>query len=720
MADEQAGVRVGVDIGGTFTDVLVYDGQGARFHIGKTLTTPDDPSRAVAEGLAGALADAGLSPAIVSGIVHGTTLVTNAIIERKGARTALLTTRGFRDAVEIGREHRYDLYDIFLELPKPLVPRRLRLELDERVLADGSVLQPLDPAQVRELAGQLVEQRVEAVAVALLHSYRNPEHERQVAALLAEYAPDVTVSTSSDVVPEIREYERTSTTIANVYVRPIVSRYLAQLEQSLAALGFTGSLFIMLSSGGVCTVETARTYPIRLLESGPAAGALAAAEYGLRSGRPNLLSFDMGGTTAKACIIDDGAPMTSSDFEVGRLYRFKKGSGLPIKAPVIEMIEIGAGGGSIARVDTLGLLKVGPDSAGAAPGPACYGRGGTLPTVTDADLLLGYLDPAYFLGGRMRLDVDAAHNAIMRGVADPLGIDPLAAAWGIHQVVNENMAGAARIHAIERGKDPRAYPVFAFGGAGPVHAYRVAEILDAPQLIIPLGAGVTSTVGFLAAPLAFDFVRTYYGRLDALDWRHVNTLFDDMEREGRQILGDAGVPQRDITVNRSADFRYVGQGHEVAVPIPGGTLRADRAATLLATFEAVYRRLYERAPHGNPAEALSWRVVVSGPRPNLPLEHLATGSGSTDVASALRGERAIYLPERDGLAPAPVYDRYRLGVGARFDGPAIVEERESTIVLGERASAAVDRFLNLVVDLRAHDHDAGSASHDVDAEGDAR
>lgn len=699
MPAEAPGIRVGIDIGGTFTDLLIFDPAAGHFHIGKTLTTADDPSRAVVDGLSTTLRAAGLAPEQVRGIVHGTTLVTNAIIERKGVPTALLTTRGFRDAVEIGKEHRYDLYDIFLEMPRPLVPRRLRLELDERVLSDGSVAQPIDREQVRELAAQLVDEGIEAVAVALLHSYRNPEHEREVEEVLAEYAPELTVSTSSSVVPEIREYERTSTTIANVYVRPVVARYLGQLAESLAAMGFDGSLFVMLSSGGVCTIETASRFPIRLIESGPAAGALAASEYGRLTRTPNLLSFDMGGTTAKACIIDDGQPLTTSDFEVSRVYRFKKGSGLPIKVPVIEMIEIGAGGGSIARIDTLGLLKVGPDSAGATPGPACYGRGGTAPTVTDADLILGYLDPRYFLGGKMQLDVNAAEEAIRRDVAEPLGLSVLEAAWGIHQVVNENMANAARIHAIERGKDPRAYPVFAFGGAGPVHAFRVASILQAPQLIVPLGAGVTSTVGFLAAPLAFDFVRSYYGRLEDLDWSHVRALFDEMEREGRDILGAAGVAETEMTVQRSADLRYVGQGHEVSVPVQGGDLNENVTDDIRTAFEEVYARLYERVASGNDVEALSWRVVVTARRPELPLERLAAaGDLLGDAAKAIKGERAIYLPEDRAMTSVPVYDRYLLGPFATFEGPAVVEERESTLIVGRNARVAVDALLSVVID----------------------
>ena len=700
MTAGQAEVRVGVDIGGTFTDLLVFDISTGAFNVGKTLTTPDDPSRAVTEGLSSVLADAGLTPASVRQIVHGTTLVTNAIIERKGAKTALITTAGFRDAVEIGREHRYDMYDIFLELPEPLVPRRRRMEIDERILSDGEVLTPVDPGEVETLARDLAGEGIEAVAIALLHSYRNPEHERQVEAILNEFAPDLIVSTSSDVVPEIREYERTSTTIANVYVRPIVTRYLGQLEASLAELGFSGSLFIMLSSGGICTVETARKYPIRLIESGPAAGAIAAAEYGQRIGMNDVFSFDMGGTTAKACIIDDGQPMTTSDFEVSRVYRFKKGSGLPVKVPVIEMIEIGAGGGSIAWIDSLGLLKVGPESAGAQPGPVCYGQGGMQPTVTDADLVLGYLDPNYFLGGTMQLDIQRAKEAIVKEVAEPLGLDVLTAAWGIHQVVNENMAGAARIHAIEQGKDPRSYPLFAFGGAGPVHAFNVARILRSPTLVVPIGAGVTSAVGFLTAPLSFDFVRTYYGRLDALDWEHVNGLFSEMELEGRAILDAAGVPEGEVSVIRSAEMRYVGQGHEIAVEIPEGELAQDSVPELSRRFEAEYERLYERGAGDNPVETLSWRVVVSGRRPSLPLDKISgDGDFVTMALDAQKGERRVYLPEDGGLVAVPVFDRYRLGPGARLPGPAILEERESTIVIGRDARIVVDDYLNIVVDM---------------------
>ncbi|MGH2369499.1 MAG: hydantoinase/oxoprolinase family protein, partial [Chloroflexota bacterium] len=511
-------LRAGVDVGGTFTDLLLVDDATGAAWVGKTLTTPEDPSVGVRTGLAEALAAAGVSAEALGTVIHGTTLVTNALLERRGDRTALVTTKGFRDAVEIAREHRFDMYDLLLDLPPPIASRRLRFEVDERLLADGTEYRPVDPDEVRTLAERLRAAGVEAVAVCFLHSYVDPAHERQVGALLAEMLPGVRVALSCEVVGEIREYERTSTTLANVYVQRITERYLDRIQRELEDLGSPARLLVMLSSGGVATVETARRFPVRLIESGPAAGALAAAHAGRLCGRPNLLSFDMGGTTAKACLIEDGRPLVTTELEVDRVYRFKKGSGLPIKAPAIEMIEIGAGGGSIARVDPFGLVKVGPQSAGAQPGPACYGQGGDQPTVTDADLLLGYLDPAFFLGGRMRLDRAAAERAIAEQIGGPLGLSVVEAAWAIHQVVNEQMAAAARMHAVERGKDVRAFPLFAFGGAGPVHAHRVAAILGVREIICPFAAGVGSTVGFLVAPLAFDFVRSHYGLLDHLDW----------------------------------------------------------------------------------------------------------------------------------------------------------------------------------------------------------
>ncbi len=701
--------RAGIDIGGTFTDLTLVDDESGQLWVDKVLTSAADPSVAVYEGLARLLEEAHIPASDLRNVIHGTTLVTNAVIERKGAKTALLTTQGFRDVVEIGRESRYDLYDIFLELPKPLVPRRLRREIRERVLDDGSILEPLDVGQVEREVRSLQQDGVEALAVCLLHSYKNPAHERAVAEIIRRVAPSLHLSLSSDVIPAIREYERASTTIVNVYVRPLVDAYLDRLEGRLGSLGCSGRLLIMLSSGAICTVDTARRYPVRLIESGPAAGALAASYYGRITERPNLLSFDMGGTTAKACLIDDGKPMTTPDFEVARVYRFKKGSGFPLKTTVIEMIEIGAGGGSIARVDSMGLLKVGPDSAGADPGPVCYDLGGVEPTVTDADLLLGYLDPNFFLGGRMRLNRDAAARAIRERVAEPLGLDEMQAAWGIHQVVNENMANAARIHAVERGKDPRAYPLFAFGGAGPVHAFRVAQILGLDTLIVPPGAGAASALGFLVAPLAFDFVRSAYYRLDQMDWGVVNRLYREMEDEGRKLLESSGVARDEMSVARTAEMRYLGQGHEIVVRVPEGELSAKRLPDVVASFESEYRRLYNRLCPGVPVEALNWRVVVSGPQPSLRAEW-GNGPGA-DPALSLKGRRPVYLPEDGRSVECPVYDRYHLAPGASFSGPAIIEERESTIVVGPDGRVSVDRHLNLVVDLERVDMPAAEEAH---------
>jgi N-methylhydantoinase A len=527
----------------------------------------------------------------------------------------------------------------------------------------------------------------------LVHSYANPAHEQLVGAIIREIAPDIRVSLSSDVVPEIREYERTSTTVVNVYVQALIEDYLAELVRRLHELKITGELLLMLSSGGISTVETASRFPLRLLESGPAGGALASAYFGQLANVSDLLAFDMGGTTAKLCVIEDGKPLTSTEFEVDRKYRFKKGSGLPVKVPVVELIEIGAGGGSIARVDSLGLLRVGPDSAGADPGPACYGRGGDLPTVTDADLLLGYLDPDFFLGGRLRLDRAAAERAIALKLAEPLGMSPVRAAWGIHQLVNEGMASAARVHAIERGKDPRTLPLFAFGGAGPGHGFGVARVLHSARLIVPFGAGVTSAFGFLTAPLAFDFVRSFVAQLDRVDWGHVNAILDEMAVQGDTILTRSGVEPKQRRFTRLADVRYVGQGHEIRIELPEGELGPSSLDAIHATFETVYRSLYGRTGPEVPLEAVSWRLIASGPTPRV---ELSVASGSS-VCAALKGERLAYFPEWEEHRPVPVYDRYALSSGATLEGPAIIEERESTAVVGPDARVEVDDARNLTV-----------------------
>jgi N-methylhydantoinase A len=689
--------RIGVDIGGTFTDLFVFNDATGRFAVGKALTTPRDPSEAIETLLLEALEREEIARGDVQQLIHGTTLVTNAIIERTGSRTALLATQGFRDSIEIGRENRYDLYDLMLEMPQPLVPRYLRFGVPQRTLAGGATLQELDLAFVEQLARELAARGVEAVAVAFLNSFANPAAERQARAAIERVAPHLRVSISSEVVPEIREFERTSTTIANVYVQQRVERYLRGLQARLASLGFSSHLFLMISSGGIATVETAIRFPVRLLESGPAAGALAAASYGSACGYADLLSFDMGGTTAKFSIIEQGQPLTALEFEVDRRYRFKKGSGLPIKVPVIEMIEIGAGGGSIARVDAMGLLKVGPESTGAEPGPACYGRGGSEPTVTDADLLLGYLDPDYFLGGQFKIDPAAARQAIQTRIAGPLGLAVEEAAWGIHQIVNESMANAARIHTLERGKDPRRFPVFAFGGAGPVHGFRIAKALGSPALIVPFGAGVTSAIGFLTAPLAFDFVRTWPARLDSLDWRKANALLGDMQQEGRLLLEHSGVPPADIHYRREVDMRYSGQGHEIRVPLPAGPLDDESAPALTASFEEVYRRLYERLSQAVQIEILNWRVIASGPTPEVRLT--MPGAAHSAVQEARKGSREAYFPELGGFRPVAVYDRYRLMPGMRFSGPAIVEERESTLIAGPASRCHIDEQWNIIVEL---------------------
>jgi N-methylhydantoinase A len=685
-------LRAGVDIGGTFTDLCVVD----RDHVvavGKTLTTPRDPSQGVETVLAETLERLDVPFSDLQLVVHGTTLVTNAIIERKGSPTALLATQGFRDAVEIGRERRYELYDLLIENPRALVPRHLRFDVPERTLADGSVAVALDEPFVERLGRELGEAGVEAVAVSFLHSFTNPEHERRARDALLRAAPALRVSLSSEVVPEIREFERTTTTVANVYVQDLMARYLTELGDRLTRRGFGGRLYVMLSSGGIATVETAKRFPIRLLESGPAAGALAAATYGRAGGHPDLVSFDMGGTTAKLCVVEEGRPLVADEFEVDRRYRLKRGSGTPVRVPVIDMIEIGVGGGSIARVNRLGLLEVGPDSAGADPGPACYGLGGTRPTVTDADLVLGYLDPAYFLGGRMELDVDGARDAIEREVAGPLGMSAEDAAWGIHTIVNENMANAARVHAVERGKDPTALPLFAFGGAGPVHAAGVAAALGSPVLVAPLGAGVMSALGFLTAPLAFDFVQTWRCTLDDPDWGRVNELLREMEADGAALLAESGLAAGEVEHERYAEMRYVGQGHEVRVRLPQSELGAT--AELLEPFEREYERLYGRRGPDVPVEVITWRVVSSGPRPDLELAAVTVDASSRPPRAA----RAAFFPTLGGYVETPVYDRYALRPGARLAGPAIVEERESTLVVGPGQLVAVTPELSLEVTL---------------------
>ncbi|MCZ8147611.1 MAG: hydantoinase/oxoprolinase family protein [Roseomonas sp.] len=676
--------RIGVDIGGTFTDLVMLDTRDGRLFNGKVLTTPQAPEQAVLEGVRGLLTQHGVAPGQVRHVIHGTTLVANALIERRGVPTGFLTTQGFRDVQEIGTELRHDTYDLFMRRPDPLVPRRLRLEVTERLLPDGGIRTPLDETAARIAIRRLRDQGVQAIAVCLLHAFVSPAHERRIADLVAEEAPGLAVCLSADLVPEIGEYERGSTTIANAYVLPVFARYLARLDAGLREAGVTGPLFLMLSDGGTVASEVASRHPIRLVQSGPAGGVQAARVYGEAAAAPDILCFDMGGTTAKAALIDAGQPARSLDFEVSRVDRFRKGSGLPLKVPVVEMIEIGAGGGSVARVDALGLVRVGPDSASSDPGPACYGLGGTQPTVTDCDLLLGYLAPDSFLGGTMRLDVAAAEAAIGATLAGPLGLSPVEAAWAVHETVNTAMAQAAAIHALEKARRIEGYTLVPIGGAGPVHAVEVARKLGITRLVVPAGAGVASAFGFLAAPISFALLRGMVAPLATLDLDALRAMLAEMEAEGRALVAQAGADAAETRIRVA--MRYAGQGYQVEAEVTA----LDRD-TIRAAFEAEYLRLYGRTEPGLPVECVGWRVTVSGPTPRL---DLAAGAAPQGVAA--KGRRRAWFG--GAFVQAAVLDRAALKPGDVVTGPALIEERESTLVLPPGASARCDAALNLVVE----------------------
>ncbi len=686
-------LRIGFDIGGTFTDFVLADRRSGALRLHKRLTTPQDPAIGALDGLRQIIDDHGANFADVAEIVHGTTLVTNAMIERNGASTGLITTAGFRDVLEAGTEQRYDIYDLFLSFPDPLVPRHLRLEVTERIDRDGQVVTPLDPDGVRRAARALRDSGVSAVAICFLNAYREPKHEHEAAAIVAEVLPEVAVSVSSEVVAEIGEYARTVTTCANAYVQPVMARYLHRLEQALHTAGFGGPLRLMHSAGGLMSVAAARRFPVRLLESGPAGGALAAALLGARAAHADLLAFDMGGTTAKACLIEAGRAQIAPLLEAGRVHRFKKGSGLPIKAATVDMIEIGAGGGSIAAIDEVGLLRVGPHSAGADPGPACYGRGGQQPTVTDANLVLGYYDPAFFLGGSMALDMTAARAAVDR-VAAPLGLSTEQAAWGIHKVVVESMADAARVYLVERGKDPRRYAMVGFGGAGPAHAAEVARALGMAELVVPPASGAASALGFLAAPLSADRVRSRLMRLDGTpDLTAAEAMLRTLEAEARAELAGGGLREA-VRVERSADMRLVGQMHEISVPLPEEPLGQAGLAVLIERFEAAYTARYAALQPDAMVEAVNLRVTATGPAPAL-----ALGGQQAQAAAACKGERQAWFG--DGFQLAAVFDRYALTEGSEIAGPAIIEEREATTIVAPGDTLRVDAAGNLRVAIGA-------------------
>lgn len=688
------------DIGGTFTDFVLHEiGAGRVLAYHKVLTTPRMPAQAVLQGWRDLILAHRLDPSDVVLAVHSTTLVTNTIIERTGARVGLLTTRGCRDVLAIGSEQLYDIYDLFAPYPRPLIAREHRLEVGERLAFDGRIVEPLDREEVVAAARALVESGIESLAVSFLHAYTNPRHEELAEEIIRDVFPMLDVSLSSRVAPVIGEYERTSTVAADAYVKPRVRQYLRDLLAQLRDLGFAHELNAMLSSGGATSATVAMEYPIRLLESGPAAGALAGSFYGRLAGHDDVVALDMGGTTAKLCLVESGAPEVARMFEVDRVHRFKPGSGLPIAVPAVDLIEIGAGGGSIAWVDGLGLLKVGPRSAGSEPGPACYGLGGREPTVTDANLVLGYLDPAFFLGGRMPLDRAAAEQAIGASIAGPLDLDLLNAAWGIHGVVNENMAAAARLHILERNRDPRQFALFVSGGAGPAHACAVARLIGARTLIFPLGIGVASATGALVAPLAFTFTRTHLAPLDAAGTETIARLYRQMEEEAARALLATGVDRAHTLVRRSVDLRFAGQYHELEVPLAGDDPREGWKGRLEGEFLARYGQRYGRAVGGLPIEAVHWKTTVEAADARIALAPEPVQEA--DPAGARKGERPVYFPRPSaGYVDCPVYDRYRLAPGSRLTGPAIVEEREATVVLWPGDTAWVDGYRNLIAQVQ--------------------
>ena len=675
--------RLAVDIGGTFTDVAV-ETEDERW-TGKVLTTPHAPELGVLEAVRMVLQKAGLAPADIALVIHGTTLATNAVIERKGAKTALLTTEGFRDVLALGNESRYDQYDLNIELAQPLVPRRWRLPVTERLDNTGKVLIPLEPRDVEQHVAFMRAEGIEAVAIGFLHGFVNPAHEKQAAEIVRRLWPEVPLSLASEVSPEMREWERFSTTVANAYVQPLMASYLKRLEVGLRAAGLTCPLFMMLSGGGLTTLETAARFPIRLVESGPAGGAIFSAHVARERGLSEVLSFDMGGTTAKICLFDAFQPQASRTFEVARVGRFKKGSGLPLRIPVIEMVEIGAGGGSIAAVDGMGRITVGPESAGADPGPACYGRGGAKPAVTDANLALGRYDPVAFAGGALRLYPEHARTALAAEVGGKLGLPADMAALGVVEMVDENMANAARVHAIESGKGYDGRTIIAFGGGGPVHGYRVAEKIGVKRLLVPSGAGVGSAIGFLRAPVAYEVVKSLYQRFATFDTVAVNALLAGMAAEARAVVAEGafGAPVRE---NRLAYMRYVGQGHEIAVPLPPRDLGAEDIAAIRAAYDTEYSRFYDRPVPGSDVEVMSFAVTVA----TRTEEVLPAAPAADSPAPPPIRVQQVRDTVTGEVADWAVYDRAAMAPGAKVPGPCIIAEAETSTLVGPGWTCRMD------------------------------
>ena len=686
-------LRIAVDIGGTFTDGIAQRGADGTLFISKALTTPDDPGRAVSTVLGGLLEKAGVSGAEVEEFVHATTLVTNAVIEARGGRAALIMTAGTADTLLLRREDRYDMYDLDIQFTPPLVAREAIHETGARMAADGAEIDSVDMDELDNILNKLEAFEPDAVGVCLLHAYADGGHEKTIGAAIRRRLPEAHISLSSDVAPEIREYERASTVAANAYVQPLTSDYLSVLVRRLKGDGVNAPLRVMTSGGGFTSNTAASEYPVRLLESGPAAGVLSAADTGLRNGIDNILAFDMGGTTAKACVVHNGKPEITSIFEAGRAKRFAKGSGLPIITPSIDLIEIGAGGGSIAHPSLLGLLNVGPESASAVPGPACYGQGGDRPTVTDADLLLGNLDKDNFLGGEMVLDMDAAQAAMDRLAAE-LGIDPGKMAFGICNLVNENMAAAARVHIAEKGFDPRSFTMVATGGAGPVHAVEVAHKLGLRRVLCSVAVGVGSCLGLLAAPPRVDKAWTRVERLTGVNWARAESELNRVRREAEEEFATSDTDLGSVSWALSADLRYAGQSDSISVPVPAGSLDIEMEKPLARAFSAEYARLYGAALDGE-AEIVTWRLLGQAePRRSVKEENPAVTGTPNPV-----GTRPLHLPDLGDYVEVPVYSRYHLGPGHRFSGPAIIQEAESTIVVARDAHIEILPDLTVLVEL---------------------
>jgi len=683
--------KLAFDTGGTFTDFALLDDDG-KLHLHKVLSTPDNPAKAVVQGVGELLSQ--FKDCFKRGelqILGATTVVTNAVLERKGAKAAFITTDGFQDMLRIRDEGRYDIYDLNIQYPDPLIDRALCFGVPERISAKGKIITALDEAAVRQLSAHLREQGIESVAVCLLHAYKYPQHEQRLAQIFAEQAPEISLSLSSAVCPEMREFDRASTTVVNAYTRPKMREHVAHLTQEFTKLDIARPPLWMTSAGGLLASELVANFPVKLIESGPAAGAVAAAEFGRLAGETSILSFDMGGTTAKLCLIPNGEPTLDTHLEVAHHQRFRKGSGFPLKIHSIQMIEIGAGGGSIARKNPLGLLDVGPQSAGAMPGPAAYQRGGVEPTVTDADIVLGFMGTGSFVGGTFDVSYQAAHQAVKR-LADDLGVSVERCAWGIHDLINESMAKAASIHATDLGLDPRSLPLVAFGGAGPVHAYGIAKKLGIRRLIYPTGAGVSSAIGLLIAPIAADLSLSHPMTLDGWDEGIVQPLLQDLENQAAAIVADAGLQSEDIRNHYSVDMRHVGQGHEITVDLPDLTLpRENFLEQLKQRFFSLYQDLFGRTVAA-PLEVITWRLRARGHKGKV-LRPIPEGE-----AQALKGTRDVYFAQM-GFVKTPVYDHYHLRLNAPLSGPAIIEQRESTAIIGPDTVAYKDIYGHLIVDI---------------------